>query len=307
MLRRRRYLAEKDSGELYQDGRWVTFRGRKMFIGGVAPDERPEKPEKPVGRRVEFKRKDGTTAIKHVYPEEWVARQTRYKFAVMAALAANVDNMDRALDLEMARKGRSREKAAATAIKIMLTTGMRVGDGKVGTGKSRGGETFGVTTLERRHVRISGDKVEFAYRGKSGVDHHHVVTGRALADSVREFMGGKDVSDSDKPLFSLDGPGGVLHRKDASARLKKFDPDYKPKDLRTLKANEIASDVVSKILGSGAEPPEDAKGKKRFVQSIISQIGDAVAKELGNTKSVAIASYVSPFLIEAALAELGVK
>ena len=63
--------------------------------------------------------------------------------------------------------------------------------------------------------------------------------------------------------------------------------DFKVKDLRTWKANSIAMDELSKIDHSAAAT--DAGFKK-----IRHQVADRVAEALGNTRDVALKSYIDP-------------
>jgi DNA topoisomerase-1 len=219
--------------------------------------------------------------------------------------------MDRMLTYEMNRKKLDQKKAAATALKIMLLTGMRVGGGKGRTGMTGGEETYGTASLERRHIRVSGDKVVFDYKGKVGVQQHHEAVDADLANAVRAFMGGHDeTSPSDRtPLFQCKAGRAVetLTRYDVGKRLKKFDPDYKPKDLRTLKANTIASEEVARMLDEPIQHPATKREKKKFIKKAIDRVTDKVANVLGNTKSVAKSNYINPYLIEAALAEMGLS
>jgi len=311
-LRQLNKLLEMSAEDLYATGHWITFHGKPMFIGGVKRKRRPKKPDKPVGKVVTITKKDGSTFKKRVYPKSWVNKQSKFKFAVMASLAKNVDRMDRMLTLESGRKKMDQKKATATALKIMLLTGMRVGGGKGRTGMTKGEETYGTTSLERRHVKIEGDKVTFNYKGKSGVDQHHEVVDADLANAVRVFMGGQDeTSPEDKtPLFKYKTgrkTTDVLKRQDVAKRLKKFDPDYKPKDLRTLKANTVASDELANMLDEPRPSPTTKAAKKKFIKKTIDRITDKVASVLGNTKSVAKSNYINPHLIEAALAEMGLS
>lgn len=308
ILRRpNQYLNEMSAQDLYDTGRWITFRGRPMFIGGAQRKRRPNKPQKAVGKLVVITKKDGTTFQKRVYPKAWIEKQSRFKFAITASLAKNVDRMDRMLTFEMNRKKIDQKKAAATALKIMLATGMRVGSGRGMTG---GEETFGTTSLERQHVKVSGAKVAFDFRGKAGVEQHHEVVDSELANAVKEFMGGRNEAPDDRtPLFRYKNGSATetLSRQDVANRLKKFDPDYKPKDLRTLKANTIASEEVARMLDEPRQHPATKRDKKKFVKEVIDRITDRVAGVLGNTKSVAKSNYINPYLIDAALSEMGLS
>jgi DNA topoisomerase-1 len=59
----------------------------------------------------------------------------------------------------------TREKVLATIVRLLETTSIRVGNEEY----SRQNNSFGLSTLRNRHVRVSGAKICFFFRGKSGV------------------------------------------------------------------------------------------------------------------------------------------
>jgi len=305
-LRYRGYLSEMSPEDLYATGSWITFRGKPMFIGGVKRKRRPKKPKQPVGKTVTFKKKDGSTGTKLTYPKSWVKKQSKFKFAVMVSLAKNVDRIERMLTLESGRKKKDQKKAAATALKLMLLTGMRVRGGS-----TKGEKTYGATTLERRHVKIENGKATFNYKGKDGVEQNHSTDNPELITAVKVFMDGRDSSpDDNTPLFTFKvdrKTTNVLTRAHVAKRIKKFDPDYKPKDLRTLRANTVASDELATMLNEPRNIPANAKEKKKFVKGVIKRIAEKVSNALGNTADVAKKHYINPFLMETALAEMGLS
>jgi DNA topoisomerase-1 len=303
-------LVEKvNPKDLYGTGFWITYKGRPLFIGGAKRADRPKKPAEPVGKKVTVTRKDGTTFTRYVYPKEFVEKQGQHKFAIMASLAANTERLDRVLKLESAGKELSRKKATATVLRVMLLTGARVGGGRAGgPGLSHGEETFGVTTLERRHVKLKGNRVELGFIGKKGVPNKFTVNDKALAGSIRSFMGGKDSDpDSRKRLFTFTEGGAekVIHRADAVDRLKQFDRDYKPKDLRTLRANEIASEAALDVLDEPPQKPANKKEAAQYIKTVVDKLADTVSSALGNTPAVAKSNYINPALIETVLVTVG--
>lgn len=308
------------ANEVDLDGHWITVRGKAIYIGASANLEPPKKPKNYKVQEVQHTRKDGSTYTEKVEPKEWVEKKTKCKFARTASLARQLPGIEKSLEREAAGEKLDRDKAAATALLLMSKTGMRVGGGRGGTGKSKPKgkgnpkdlqheDTFGTTTIQRQHVKVKGDTVELSYLGKSGVERKVKVRNKTLATSVRQFMGGKGSAPGDtKPLFTYEGKDGKeypVDRKKVSARLKKFDKHFQPKDLRTLKANEIASKTLLKQAKSIAAT-EDPKKKKKLAKQLLAQIAKDVSAQLGNTPAVAKASYINPALFNVALEMAGV-
>jgi DNA topoisomerase IB len=90
-----------------------------------------------------------------------------------------------------------------------------------------------------------------------------------------------------------------------SDRIKEFNPHYKPKDLRTLVANEVAGELAQSLLSTFTEPPASSKEKKKRAKEVVKQLADAVSSRLGNTPSVAIKEYVDPHLVNHVIEKMG--
>ena len=68
----------------------------------------------------------------------------------------------------------------ATVVRLLECTGIRVGNDEY----ARANRSFGLTTLQDHHVEISGSKLRFQFRGKSGKIHDVALTDRRLARIV---------------------------------------------------------------------------------------------------------------------------
>jgi DNA topoisomerase-1 len=67
----------------------------------------------------------------------------------------------------MALRGLPREKVLAAVVKLLELTLIRVGNDEY----ARLNRSFGLTTLKNRHATVSGTRVRFRFRGKSGRQH----------------------------------------------------------------------------------------------------------------------------------------
>ena len=65
-------------------------------------------------------------------------------------------------------------------VRLLECTGIRVGNDEY----ARANRSFGLTTLRDHHVEISGSKLRFQFRGKSGKIHDVALTDRRLARIV---------------------------------------------------------------------------------------------------------------------------
>src|SRR6185436_706993 len=72
--------------------------------------------------------------------------------------------------------GLQRRRVMATIVWLLERTLIRVGSHEL----TKLNNSFGLTTLRRRHVSIEGATLRFEFRGKSGVAHAVAVTDRRI-------------------------------------------------------------------------------------------------------------------------------
>jgi DNA topoisomerase-1 len=140
------------------------------------------------------------------------------------ALPAIRKQVDAALKLP----GLPREKVLATVVYLLQATMMRIGNEEY----ARNNNSFGLTTLRDRHVRIDGSEVEFHFRGKSGVRHSIKVDDPRLARIVKRS---RDLPGQE--LFQYIDDGGeqcAIGSADVNEYLRTLTgEDYTAKDFRT--------------------------------------------------------------------------
>ena len=290
-------------------GRWVTLKnGRKVFIGGPSHPNvhldalKPKDAGK--GVKVSFQRKDGTSGTRYEFPDEWHEQTSRYKFAKVAHIEDNRDQIESGLTEDVNKgllsgKGLDRNGVTSLCAYLIAKSGMRPGSPGQST---KGEDTFGATILEKRHVSIKGDTVTFKYRGKSGVNQNTSVTDKVIAAGVRSLIGGDKGSGKER-LFQHDGTG--ISANAVGERFRRFNKHYKSKDFRTAVAMQEATDEVAKIIKENKAVHPDPEKAKKEAKKIVKRIGVRVSSKLGNTPSVAISNYTSPALVEYCLAQSG--
>lgn len=191
--------------------------------------------------------------------------QAAEKFARVKGLADVIRNVDDALDDE------SDFDDSAAAMMLVRKLGMRPGSDRDTKADKK---AYGASNIERRHVTVSGDVVKLAFTGKKGVDITLEVEDSQLASMLEQ---------------RLDGPpnGRLFDTDEVKMRgwLGRHAPGFKPKDFRTHLATATAFMLVSQM-----SPPATAKEFK----SMRNQIGDAVASLLGNSRTMALGSYIDP-------------
>ncbi|HJU65972.1 MAG TPA: hypothetical protein VJ596_09855 [Gemmatimonadaceae bacterium] len=207
------------------------------------------------------------------------------KFGRMIAFSAILPRMRQRVERDIARSELTREKVLATVVWLLEKTLIRVGNDAY----ARDNGSFGLTTLRRRHVAVSGAKLRFEFKGKSGVPHSVAVTDRRIARIVQrcQELPGQE-------LFQyLDDEGNrqTVDADDINEYLRLISGrQVTAKDFRTWAGTMLAATALREI--GLCETEKEAK--TNIVRAI-----DQVAKRLGNTRTTCRKYYVHPVVIEA--------
>src|SRR3982751_459694 len=99
------------------------------------------------------------------YHPDWRQERDSTKSARMIEFGRALPRLRRAIATDLRLPGLPRRKVLATIVKLLETTFIRVGNEEY----ARQNHSFGLTTLQDRHVAIRRAEVRFHFRGKSGV------------------------------------------------------------------------------------------------------------------------------------------
>jgi len=180
------------------------------------------------------------------------------------------------------------EWACAIAIGVVNKTWFRVGSER----HARSARTYGVTTLRKRHVSVSGDEITFCFRAKNRKLVRRSISNAALAKGIDALL---DLPSGSRLLrYERDGELVPL----TSAVLNEYiaenlADEYTAKDFRTWGGTLLAAEELARL-----GPAESETDAKRALAAVMRQVGE----ELGNTAAVARASYVSPLVVDHYLA-----
>jgi len=225
----------------------------------------------------------------YLYHPQWRVLQDRSKFDRVAAAAVRLPVARDQVASDLGRGGMPLERAAATAVRLLDLGYFRIGNDYYADANG----SFGLTTLERRHVRRHGGALAFRFVGKSGIEHHVMIEDPMVIDALqlmRRRRGG------DRLLAYRQGSAWVdLGSAPVNAYLAElFGGGITAKDFRTWHATVIAAESL-------ALSPESGTTTVSLKRAVRSAIGE-VASYLGNTPAVARSSYVDPRIIESFVA-----
>jgi DNA topoisomerase-1 len=185
---------------------------------------------------------------------------------------------------DLSLPGLPKSKVLAVAVSLMEKTGMRIGSEFYE--KLYG--SFGLTTLQNKHVTISRNKLKFCFRGKKGIEHTVTLQSKKLARIVQHC---RDIPG--KELFQYIDEEGSRQSIDSGMvndYLREIaEAEFTAKDFRTWCGTMAA---LNAFIECG--PCDDEKEVKKKVIEMF----DKVAELLGNTRTVTKKYYVHPRLPE---------
>ena len=231
--------------------------------------------------------RDGRGRKQYRYHPRFRERRDETKFARMLALSGVIGKIRARVEHDVALDGLPRDKVMATLVWLLERTLVRVGSAEY----ARENDSFGLTTLRRRHVREERGALRFEFRGKSGVAHAVAVTDRrivAIVQQCRDLRGHE--------LFKYvddDGRRQTVEAEDVNAYLRDAaGVEVTAKEFRTWAGTMLVAETL-RALGP-------ARTRKEAERNVVAAIDGAAAK-LGNTRAVCRKYYVHPALVTAYL------
>ncbi len=233
---------------------------------------------------LQFTGKDAAGRKQYRYHPDWNQIRNQSKFHHMQLFARCLPAIRAQVAKDLLRQNMDYEKVLALVVKVMELTSIRVGNDAY---KKLYG-SFGLTTLQNRHVKIDGSSMSFEFKGKKGVYQKISLQSKRLAKLVKQCrdIPGKELFQ----YYDAEGDRCTIGSGDVNNYLKEITgQDFTAKDFRTW-AGSVSALYAFKTVG-GFETATECKKK-------IVNVLDEVAENLGNTRTVCKKYYVHPAVIK---------
>ena len=228
---------------------------------------------------------DANGKKQYIYHKTHTAKQEAAKFDRITSFAEQLPKLRKHVRKDLKRWRFDKRKVTAAAVSLMDQEYFRVGN----QAYARSSKHYGLTTLRSKHLTVKGDKAVFDFVGKSGQEHHKVVSDEQIAKIVKRL--------DDMPgyeLFRYYDKKGDLHNltsSDVNAYIKDImGDDYSAKDFRTWGGTLLAAvELAREVRG------DTKTARKKAMTECVKR----VAKKLGNTPAIAKSSYIDPRIFKA--------
>jgi DNA topoisomerase I len=219
------------------------------------------------------------------YHSEWSRSRNETKYFRLLEFGEKLPEFRKNIIKDLRRKAMDERKVLAISVNMMQKTLIRVGNESY---KQLYG-SYGLTTLRNKHVKINGDTMKLAFKGKKGIYHEIRLTDRSLARLVKKC---RDIPGQELfQYYTREGEKKSIDSGKINRYIKEVTCcDFTAKDFRTW----AGTLETLRNLAAYEFPDNEVKRKKIIVAAL-----DDVAAKLGNTRAICKKSYVFPALLEA--------
>ena len=199
---------------------------------------------------------DAAGRRQYLYHTAWREKRDKEKHDRILVVARRLPQARDRAELDLNRPGMPRDRALATAFRLLDLGFFRVG----GESYVEANGSYGLATLLRRHVRVERGTVYFAYTAKSGKKRRLVLDDRPSAEAVRTLLqrrgGGRELL-----AYKDGGRWRDVTSSDINAYVKELiGGDCSAKDFRTWHATVLAAVILAE---SEAESPATTKAARK--------------------------------------------
>lgn len=218
------------------------------------------------------------------YHPKWREVRDEAKYERMMQFGKALPSLREKLEADLRLPGLPMRKVLAAIVKMLDLTGVRIGNDEY----ARNNQSFGLTTLLSKHVRVEGAQIELHFRGKSRVQHDLKLRDRRMANIIKRL---RDLPGQD--LFQYVDENGEAHSvnsSDVNEYLHELTgEDYTAKDFRTWLGTMLSTLTLLEMTNYNSQQ----EAKKNIDEAI-----RLVAEQLGNTPRICRNCYIHPAVFE---------
>ncbi|HEX2903519.1 MAG TPA: DNA topoisomerase IB [Jatrophihabitans sp.] len=213
----------------------------------------------------------------YIYHPRWRAIRDLLNFYRLLLFAEHLAEIRKFVRSQLNRRTLDRDRVIAAMIRIIDESYIRIGNESY----AEENDSYGLTTLNRKHVQVRGSRITFNFPAKSGKQWDTELDDSRVARVVAELAGSRT-----RRLFTVDGK--AIESDEINDVLHRITGEHiTAKNFRTWGGTLAAFSYLEERLNS------ERAAAKEVVAAV-----DQAAEALGNTRTVARAHYVHPHVLE---------
>lgn len=220
----------------------------------------------------------------YLYHADWLESRNNQKFFRIYEFGLVLPRLRRVTKRHLQEPGLTRDKVLAAIVNIMDVTLIRIGNNSY----ARENQSYGLTTLRKKHVEINGREALLAFEGKGGKAHSITLDDRQLVRII-----GKCSALPGYELFKYMDENGrkqYVQSGDVNGYIQRITGGYfTAKNFRTWGGSVRALEEYEVELQVTGRDPR---------KNILTQVVKRVAKNLNNTVAICRDYYIHPSIIK---------
>lgn len=269
----------KEDGSAVADEKTLA-RIRKLRIPPAWKDVRIARSDSSPLQAVGVDKKGRT---QYIYHPRFRSQREEAKFRRVVEFGEALPALRRRVRADLKRGDLSRDAVLASIVRLIDQGFFRVGNDKSAKSES----TYGLTTVQGRHVKVAGDDLLFDYVGKWKKKQQRKIRDGDVAKMISRL---KAVEGEE--LFKFESGSRMVDVKDRHVNdyiQAVVGEDFTAKDFRTW-AGTLLCSIALAMQGQASSKTER---KRRVRKAIV-----ATADHLGNTPAVCRSSYICPRVVD---------
>jgi len=237
------------------------------------------------------------------YHDAWRVIRDGQKFERVLDFGFALPRLRDVVERDLSLDGLVQDRVLAATTRLLDLGFFRIG----GEDYARENDTFGIASLQRRHVRIRDGQMIFDYPAKGSIRRMVTISDPetlVIVEALKRRRGG----DGNLFAYRVGRKWSTVRCEDINSYIRAAaQGDYSAKDFRTWSATVLA---VVELARLSQPVPASATARTRAVRQAVK----VVAGHLGNTPAVCRSSYIDPRALDrfyqgesilAAIADLG--
>ena len=227
--------------------------------------------------------RDERNRKQYLYHPDWMAYRQKTKFRKLKEFGAMLPSIRTKLDELLDQPDFSKDKVLAIAVSLLDAHFLRIGNEYYRSEN----ETYGLTTLRRKHLEQDGNELKISYKAKSNKYRNISIQNKKLTNLLLAI---NDLPGYEVFRYEEEGDRKQIDSSDVNEFIRKISDDqFSAKDFRTWGGTVSAVEVYSDARKEISEHP-----RRKLDVSIVRR----TAKILGNTVNTAREYYIHPKVLD---------
>ena len=219
----------------------------------------------------------------YIYNKRFTKSQSKLKYKKLIEFGESYKRILQKINKDIKLTSDTKDKQIALAMKMVIDCNFRIGNDKY----TKDNNSFGVTTLEQRHIKQNGNHITVDFIGKKGVQNKCKIKNKHLTKNLKRM---KRELHKHERIFAYVSGNNIykLKSSDVNDYLKQFG-DFSTKNFRTWNAN---LELIHELLRENTD--STSTKREKYMKECIK----SVAEKLHHTSSVCRKNYIDPYLID---------